>query len=227
MSTAKGYLQGYNCQAVGNEEQVIVAAEVTGEQNDSHQLHPMIDATTAALAEAGIAERPKKLLADAGYAFEENFAALDEEDPHAYAATRNMKNNPAPRTGRRGALRKDATLAEQMNRKVSKKAGRALYRRRQQLIEPVFGQIKDGRGIRGFMRRGKAACDSEWKLICGTHNLLKLYRRARAEPSVTPSARWPSRSPADRRRNTPPHGHPAPTRQSGPTLTSRQRPAAA
>jgi transposase len=104
MSTAKGYLQGYNCQAVGNEEQVIVAAEVTGEQNDSHQLHPMIDATTAALAEAGIAERPEKLLADAGYAFEENFAALDEEDPGAYAATHNMKNNPAPRTGRRGPV---------------------------------------------------------------------------------------------------------------------------
>ena len=100
-----------------------------------------------------------------------------------------MKNNPAPRTGRRGSLRKDATLVEQMDRKVSKKAGRALYRRRQQLIEPVFGQIKDGRGTRGFMRGGKAAGDSEWKLICGTHNLLKPYRRARVEPSVTPFSR--------------------------------------
>jgi len=126
MSTSKGYLQGYNCQAVANEEQVIVAAEVTDEQNDSHQLHPMIDATTAALGRAGIAERPEKLLADAGYASEENFAALDEEDSDAYVATRNMKNNRAPRTGRRGPLRKDATLVEQMDRKVSKKAGRAL-----------------------------------------------------------------------------------------------------
>ena len=105
-----------------------------------------------------------------------------------------MKNNPAPRTVRRGPLRKDATSVEQMDRKVSKKAGRALYRRRQQLIEPVFGQIKDGRGIRGFMRRGRAACDSEWKLICGTHNLLKLYRRARAEPSLTPFSRMAVRT---------------------------------
>ncbi|MDA8040229.1 MAG: transposase [Actinomycetota bacterium] len=105
-----------------------------------------------------------------------------------------MKNNPAPRTVRRGPLRKDATIVEQMDRKVSKKAGRALYRRRQQLIEPVFGQIKDGRGIRGFMRRGEAACDSEWKLICGTHNLLKLYRRARAEPSLTPFSRMAVRT---------------------------------
>jgi hypothetical protein len=67
-----------------------------------------------------------------------------------------------------------------MDRKVSVKKGKAVYRRRQQIIEPVFGQIKDARGIRSFMPRGKAAADSEWKLICGTHNLLKLYRRVLA-----------------------------------------------
>lgn len=189
MSTSNGFCQGYNAQAVANEEQVIVAAEVTQEQNDKAQLHPMIDATAASLAAAGIEDRPGKLLADAGYASEENFAALGDDDPDAYVATRNMKNNPTPRTGRRGPLRKDATLVEHMDRKVSKKAGRALYRRRQQLIEPVFGQIKDARGIRRFMRRGKAACDSEWNLICGTHNLLKLYRRARVDPSVAPYSR--------------------------------------
>ena len=189
MSTSNGFLQGYNAQAVTNEEQVILSAEVTDEQNDMAQLHPMIDATAASLSAAGIEDRPDKLLADAGYASEENFAALDEDDPDAYVATRNMRNNPTPRTGRRGRLRKDATLVEKMDRKVSRKAGRDLYRRRQQLIEPVFGQIKDVRGIRGFMRRGKAACDSEWKLICGTHNLLKLYRRARLDPSIAPYSR--------------------------------------
>jgi Transposase DDE domain len=58
-----------------------------------------------------------------------------------------------------------------------------------QIIEPVFGQIKHARGIRGFMRRGKAAVDSEWKLICGTHNLLKLYRRALTNASAAPYSR--------------------------------------
>lgn len=189
MSTSNGFLQGYNCQAVANEEQVIVAAEVTDEQNDAHQLHPMIDATEASLKDAEIEEHPDKLLADAGYASEENFAALEGDDPDAYVATRNMKNNPAPRTGRRGPLRKNSTAVEQMDRKVSNKAGRSLYRHRQHLIEPVFGQIKDNRHIRGFMRRGKAAADSEWKLICGTHNLLKLYRRARLDASAAPYSR--------------------------------------
>lgn len=192
MATAKGFVQGYNAQTVANDEQVLVSAEVTDEHNDLGQLHPMIQATAASLTGAGIDQRPEKLLADAGYASEENFAALDEDDqdvPDCYVATRNMKNNPTPRTGRRGPLKKDATLVDRMDRKVSTKNGNALYRRRQHIIEPVFGQIKHARGIRGFSRRGKAAADSEWKLICGTHNLLKLYRRALADPTAAPFSR--------------------------------------
>ena len=97
-----------------------------------------------------------------------------------------MHNNPTPRSGRRGPLRADASLVDKMDRKVSRKAGRAIYRRRQAIIEPVFGQIKDARGIRRFMRRGKAAADSEWKLIAGTHNILKLYRRVLTGPQDRP-----------------------------------------
>jgi hypothetical protein len=100
-----------------------------------------------------------------------------------------MKKNPTRRTGRRGPLKKDATLVDNMDRKVSNKNGRALYRRRQAIIEPVFGQIKGARQIRSFMRRGKQAADSEWKLICGTHNLLKIYRRALAKPGTVPFSR--------------------------------------
>jgi len=189
MSTKNGFLQGDNAQAVANEDQVVVAASVTDEQNDTAQLHPMIDATNESLEKAGIADRPGKLLADAGDASEENFAALDADDPDSYVAVRNMKKNPTRRTGRRGPLKKDATLIDKMDRKVSNKLGRDLSKRRQAIIEPVFGQIKDSRGIRSFMRRGKPAADSEWKLICGTHNRLKLYRRALAKPDTVPFSR--------------------------------------
>jgi transposase len=189
MSTAKGFVQGYNAQAVANAEQVVVSAVVTDEHNDLGLLHPMIEATDKALSAAGIEQRPEKLLADAGYASEENFAALHDNEPECYVATRNMKKNPTPRTGRRGPLKKNATAVDRMDRKVSSTKGNALYRRRQQIIEPVFGQIKGARGIRGFSRRGKAAADSEWKLICGTHNLLKLYRRTLANPSAAPYSR--------------------------------------
>ncbi|MPZ93092.1 MAG: hypothetical protein GEU68_16000, partial [Actinobacteria bacterium] len=93
--------------------------------------------------------------------------------------------------GRRGPLPVNATLVDKMDRKVSKKAGRAVYRKRQHIIEAVFDQTKDARGARRFMRRGKAAAQSEWKLLIGTHNLLKLYRQTLTGPTSTP---WTSRN---------------------------------
>jgi transposase len=186
MKTKDGYLQGYNAQAVVNEDQVVVGAEVTDEQNDTAQLHPMIEVTSKSLAEAGFDARPEKLLADAGYCSEENLASFGEDEPDPYIATRNTKKSPTPRAGRRGPLRRDATLVEKMDRKVSTTTGAALYKKRQHMVEPVFGQTKEGRGARRFMRRGLQAAQSEWKLLMGTHNFLKLYRRAVIDRSITP-----------------------------------------
>jgi transposase len=189
MKTKDGYIQGYNAQAVANEEQVVVAAEVTDEHNDIDQLHPMIEATSRSLGDAGITERPTTLLADAGYASEDNLGRLDDDDPDCFIATRNVNKNPEPRNGRRGPLRADATQVDKMDRKVSTHSGRAIYKKRQHIIEPVFGQTKDARGARRFMRRGKAAADSEWKLLMGTHNLLKIYRRSLADATTAPWSR--------------------------------------
>lgn len=186
MKTKDGYVQGYNAQAVATEDQIVVAAEVTDEHNDHAQLHPMIAATNQSLADAGIHDRPGQLLADAGYCSEDNLAGLTGQDPECLIATRNTRRNPQPRNGRRGPLPADATLVDKMDRKVSNKAGRAAYRKRQHIIEPVFGQTKDARGARRFMRRGKAAAASEWKLLMGTHNLLKLYRQTLTDPTSTP-----------------------------------------
>jgi hypothetical protein len=191
MKTKDGYVQGYNAQAVATEDQIVVAAEVTDEHNDAAQLHPMIAAMNQSLAAAGIDDRPGQLLADAGYCSEDNLAAITEDDPECLIATRNTRRNPQPRNGRRGPLPKDATLVDKMDRKVSNKAGRTAYRKRQHIIEPVFGQTKDARGARRFMRRGKTAAAAEWKLLMGTHNLLKLYRRTLTDPTAT---RWTSRA---------------------------------
>ena len=189
MKTMDGFVQGYNAQAVANEEQVVIAAEVTDEHNDLGQLHPMIEATSRSLDAAGITERPETLLADAGYASEDNLAKLGDDEPNCFIATRNMNKNPEPRNGSRGPLPADATLVDKMDRKVSTVSGRAIYKKRQHIIEPVFGQTKDARGARRFMRRGKAAADSEWKLLMGTHNLLKLYRRSLVDATVAPWSR--------------------------------------
>ena len=103
---------------------------------------------------------------------------------------------PPARHGRQGKPRKDGKpsasrsdgLRAAMQAKLASADGKARDARRRQTIEPVFGQLKDSRGARRFLRRGLAACDAEWKLLCGTHNLLKLWRHAPSRPAPTPLA---------------------------------------
>ncbi len=184
MKTRKGYLQGYNAQAVVTEGQIIVAAELTQEENDVHQLHPMLAKTKENLAAAGCQEEVQALDADAGYWSEANIRNADPDGPELLIATtkdwkqrKAMREQPVPR----GRIPANLSPRERMERKLLTQRGRALYKKRSQTVEPVFGQIKDARGCDRFMRRGQSACDSEWKLICATHNLLKLWRNARAK----------------------------------------------
>jgi hypothetical protein len=146
MKTKDGYVQGYNAQAVATEDQIVVAAEVTDEHNDHAQLHPMIAATNQSLADAGIDEDVEQLLADAGYCSEDNLTALTERDPDCLIATRNTLATPSRAVACAGRCPRRATLVDKMDRKVSKKAGRAVHQKRQHIIEPVFGQTKDARG---------------------------------------------------------------------------------
>jgi transposase len=183
MKTRRGYVQGYNAQAVATADQIIVAAEVTQEENDVDQLHPMLAATADELKAAGVEERVGAALVDAGYCSEENLERADPEGPELFVATRKdwkqreqMRQAPPPR----GRIPGHLSRRERMDRKLLTKRGRRLYRKRSQIIEPVFGQTKACRGIARFQRRGLANCQSEWKVICGTHNLLKLWRSGKA-----------------------------------------------
>lgn len=69
-----------------------------------------------------------------------------------------------------------ASVAEQMRHKLRTAEGQAVYRLRKAIVEPVFGQIKEARGFRRFLRRGLRKVQAEWQMICATHNLLKLFR---------------------------------------------------
>jgi len=181
MKTRSGYVQGYNAQAVVTEDQIVVAAAVTQEANDVHQLQVMLTAAQENLEAAGSRKAIGAVLADAGYASEANLGAADPEGPELFVATtKDWKQRQATRTTPppRGRIPARLSPRERMERKLLTKRGRALYKKRSQTVEPVFGQIKETRDCDHFMRRGKWACDSEWKLICATHNLLKLWRHA-------------------------------------------------
>ncbi|MFH1609414.1 MAG: transposase [Candidatus Bipolaricaulota bacterium] len=183
MKTRTGYVQGYNAQVMVTKDQVIVAAEVTQDQNDVHQLHPMLGKVAEELATAGVRGRVAAVVADAGYQSEEGVRKADPNGPELFLATTNdrqqrvaMEGAPAPR----GRIPKGLGVKERMERKLLTQRGRALYKLRGQTVEPVFGQIKGVRDCDGFMRRGLTAAKSEWRLICATHNLLKLWRSGKA-----------------------------------------------
>ncbi len=180
MKTRKGYVQGYNAQAVVTKEQVIVAAEVTQEENDVNQLRPMMKEMGKTLKAVGVKEKVKTKLADAGYGMKEEALkwALNQKTLFLICTQKDWKQRQAARLGPlpRGPIPRGLTVKERMERRLLTSRGRRLYKLRSQTVEPVFGQIKEGQGFQSFSRRGKKAAQSEWKFQAASHNLLKLWR---------------------------------------------------
>ena len=178
MKTRTGYIQGYNAQAVVDRGQIIIAADVTQEPNDVHQLHPMTEKAQQELKAVGMEEKIETELTDAGYWSEGNVVKSSPTNPEfLIATTKDWKQRKAmcEQGAPWGRIPKHLSPRDRMERKLLTKRGRSLYKLRSQMVEPVFGQIKT-RGCGIFMRRGLEAVQSEWQLICATHNLLKLFR---------------------------------------------------
>ena len=169
----RGFIQGYNAQAVTNEHQVVIAAEVMTAAPDFGYLEPMLDAAQRELHAAGVTDTPGVLLADAGYWHQRQMERIVDRGIAVLI--------PPDASKRRGARPGwDGGLYAFMRRVLATEHGGSLYRQRQPMIEPVFGQTKHNRGLGRFHRRGRAAVRTEWRLITATHNLLKLHRHALA-----------------------------------------------
>jgi hypothetical protein len=167
-------------------EQVIVAAELTDEANDVHQLEPMLKATATTLTAAGIDDRPEATLADSGDWSIDNLTTIPDAPELLIPPARHARQGNPRKDGKPSASRSDGLRAA-MTAKLKSEAGKARYAKRRETIEPVFGQIKKHQGARRCMRRGRRACNAEWKLLCGTHNLLKLWRHTATQPATTPA----------------------------------------
>jgi len=169
LKTTRGWVQGYNAQAVVTTGQIVIAADISIESLDTSSLQPMIEAACDELAAAGVAGGPGIVLADAGYWKNEAIDALNTAGIQTLIAP-DADRRKEPRPGRRGGLYDHA------RRILATDWGHELYLKRQGTVEPVFGQIKSNRGARRFSRRGRSAVRSEWRLLTATHNLLKLHR---------------------------------------------------
>jgi transposase len=183
----KGFDYSYNAQAVVDaEDQIIVAAEVTNQANDKQQGVPMAQAALDNVDAAEI-DRPKSAdgrpvpipnTADTGYFSEQAVEDLQKMGIDPYIATGRQKHHEAAVPVAEGACTPVAGAKEKMQHKLHTATGKLLYAARKHIVEPVFGQIKSARGIRKFLLRGLAKVSAEWQLICLTHNLLKIWRRA-------------------------------------------------
>ena len=186
MRTAnKGWEYCGNAQAsVDGACQIILACDVTDQCNDKQQAAPMAQTTRGQLEAAGLAPaagptgaRPLIPAAlDTGYFSAAAVAALEREgfDPHI--ATERQRHHAVTTASTPEPTPPPATAQERMRAKLGTESGRAVYARRKTIVEPVFGQIKESRGFRRFRLRGLAQIRGEWRLVCLTHNLLKIWR---------------------------------------------------
>jgi transposase len=173
MKTGDGYVQGYNCQiAVDAASQIIVAEAVTNQPPDPEHLVPLLVQTVD-----NCGATPRKLIADAGYFSENNVCEPQKWGVEPYIATGRQRHDETS-TPVRGRAPSNMSVKEAMARKLTTKAGKAVYSQRKVIVEPVFGQIKEARGLRRFLLRGLQKVRGEWSLITLTHNILKLHGAA-------------------------------------------------
>jgi transposase len=177
LKSPRGWVLGYNAQAVVTAAQIIVAAEVDTENIDRANLQPMVHTACQELRAAGVERAPEVVVADAGYWKTEAIEALVAQGIQTLVAPdADRRKEPSP--SRRGGL------YDFMRRVLTSDHGGRLYSRRQAVIEPVFGQIKHNRGAERFQRRGRSAARSEWRLLAATHNILKLWRHKTASATA-------------------------------------------
>ena len=165
MKSKDGFVQAYNAQAAVDAcSQVIVANGLTQNGSDQGQLVPMVDEI-----ERNLDRKPAQVSADNGYCSETNIAALNERNIDGYLAP-GRAQHPTAKTQKIGG-----PLTQAMRKKIDDGGFDSPYRLRKQVVEPVFGQIKQARGFRQFLLRGVEKVRAEWSIVCSAHNLLKLF----------------------------------------------------
>ena len=168
MKGNRRYIQGYNAQAVVNDQQIVLAAEITTQASDFSQVGPMIDKALDELQHAGSDASPSVVVADAQYWNEQHMDHLTAEH--------GLQVLIPPDGGKRDGERPGWTGGRYsfMRAVLQTELGKELYRKRQTAIEPVFGHTKHNRKIYRLNYRGRSLVRTEWRLVMLTHNLQKL-----------------------------------------------------
>jgi transposase len=172
----KAFVQAFNVEiAVDGDKQIIVACDVTQRANDKHELVGM-----AEQIRENMGRLPDNLSADSGFFSAEAVTNPALADTNLLIPPDRQKHGVDPSAGGAtpppAAPTATASVADKMRTKLREEAGHQLYKQRKAIVEPVFGQFKEARGLRRFLLRGLQNVRYEFDLIALTHNLLKLFR---------------------------------------------------
>jgi transposase len=165
-----GFVQGYNAQTAVNEQQIVLAAEITNASTDFSQLAPMVTATLDESKRAGILQLPEAVAADAGY--------WNEQQMDEVVANKHIPVLVAPDKGSRATPKRwlNGGRATWMRAVLASEHGRERYGKRKQTVEPLYGDTKHNKGFVRFRRRGRTKVRTEFRLLMMAHNLTKLHR---------------------------------------------------
>ena len=179
MPGAKGdFIQGYNAQAVVEQDShIVVATHVSQAANDKQEMEPALNELKKVEEELG---KPEVLVADAGYHSKENVERCVEQDIEPYiAGSRERHNQPLEdRLNAPPECPADADAVTAMQHRMQTAEGKAIYSKRKSTVETVFGVIKEVLGFRRFHLRGLRGAEGEWSLVCTAWNLKRLYALA-------------------------------------------------
>lgn len=164
MKTSYGYDQCYNGQLVVDAtSQMIVGTDLTACAADNASLVPLLDQVTAT-----VGVHPDIAIADNGYKGEAHFVAVEAREITPYISL--------GREGKAAPTTEPGPATARMAARLASDDGRAIYRRRKAIVEPVIGWIKHVLGFRQFSLRGAANTRGEWTLVCLAVNLKRLHR---------------------------------------------------
>lgn len=169
----KGFTLGYTATVAVSEDHLIVEQQVGQNPTDNSRLLPVVEAV-----EQRCRERPQQVSADSGFFTVDNVVELAQRGIDAYVPDSNLARelNRGGRGGFPGRVRHP--VHRRLRQKLRSPTGRAVYQRRKALVEPVFGVLKEQRGLRRFRRRGLAKVAVEWALAATAYNLTRLWRLA-------------------------------------------------
>jgi transposase len=171
-----GFVLGYTAEAAVNEDHLIVGQRVTQNAADNHSLIPLVEE-----AERQSGTKAEKILADAGFFSLENIEELEARGLEVYLPDSNLAREL--NTGQRCPRMRLGKTQRRMRQKLRGPTGQAVYRRRKALVEPVWGTLKEQRGMRRFRLRGLEKVNIEFTLAAVSFNLTRLLAHRQSGPA--------------------------------------------